>query len=137
VADREPLSGWIADRIADARADAERIAAELVRAGRLTSSEASALADAVDQAIERGRALVGDALQEPQRIFESLRAARPAAAPRDDASGAATSASASADASARIAALEARVAALEAALGALLASTPGARRGGDPDQGDG
>jgi polyhydroxyalkanoate synthesis regulator phasin len=131
-------SDWIAGRIASARADAERIAAELVHAGRLTASEASAIAGAVDQAIERGRALLGDALDEPRRMFASLRSEWMSSASHDAAGAAATSdASApSAAASARIAALEARVAALEAALGAVLAATRGARHG-DGGHGDG
>lgn len=132
-------SDWIAGRIASARADAERIAAELVHAGRLTASEASAIAGAVDQAIERGRALLGDALDEPRRMFASLRSEWMSSASHDAAGAAATSdasASSATDASARIAALEARVAALEAALGAVLAATRGARHG-DGGHGDG
>jgi polyhydroxyalkanoate synthesis regulator phasin len=98
---------WIADRIAGARADAERIVSELVRSGRLSAAEASAVASAVDDAIERGRALVEEALREPRRILASLRTRAAAATddPRD--------ASPAADLAARLAALEARIAALE------------------------
>ena len=102
-------SGWIADRLTSARADAERIARELVRDGRLSSDEVAALASAVDEAVERGRALIGDALREPRRILAGLRqAALDAAARTEDAS----SPAAPDDAAARIASLEARVAAL-------------------------
>lgn len=110
MADREP-SGWVADRLTSARADAERIARELVRDGRLAADEVAALASAVDEAVERGRALIGDALREPRRIVAGLRqAALEAASRAEDASAPA----ASGDASEQIARLEARVAALEA-----------------------
>ena len=110
MADRE-LSGWIADRLTSARADAERIADELVRDGRLSAEEVAALASAVDEAVERGRALIGDALREPRRILAGLRqTALEAAARAEDAPAPASPE----DAAARIARLEARVAALEA-----------------------
>jgi hypothetical protein len=110
LADRE-RSGWIADRLTSARADAERIARELGRDGRLSAEEVAALASAVDEAVERGRTLIGDALREPRRILAGLRqAALEAAARAEDAPVPASPEGAAA----RIARLEARVAALEA-----------------------
>lgn len=125
-ASTEDISGWIADRLASARADAERIARELVRDGRVTADEVAALAAAVDEAVERGRALIGDALREPRRILAGLRqAAANAPARAENASGAPQPE----DPTARITRLEARVAALDALV------TAGAKpaRGGDGD----
>ena len=104
------VTGWIADRLSSARADAERIARELLRDGRLTADEVGALAAAVDEAVERGRALIGDALREPRRIVAGLREATATAVARAKDGAAAPPE----DAAARIARLEARVAALEA-----------------------
>lgn len=109
--DRE-RSGWIADRLTSARADAERIARELVRDGRLSAEEVAALASAVEQAVERGRTLIGEALREPRRILAGLRQAASDASARAD--GTSAGAPAPEDAAARITRLEARVAALEA-----------------------
>jgi hypothetical protein len=123
LADRE-RSGWIADRLTSARADAERIAHELVRDGRLSAEEVASLASAVDEAVERGRTLIGDALREPRRILAGLRqAALEAAARAEDAPAPASPD----DAAARIARLEARVAALEA----LVAGDPKSRGQGE------
>ena len=105
------VTGWIADRLSSARADAERIARELLRDGRLTADEVGALAAAVDEAVERGRALIGDALREPRRIVAGLRRAADDAAAGADVAAAAP---APEEAATRIARLEARVAALEA-----------------------
>lgn len=132
----DDLSGWIADRLTSARVDAERIAGELLRDGRISAEEVEALRAAVERAIERGSALIGDALREPRRILAGLRRATSATARTDEAglprsAGAAaprpdgdpgapdrTSSEAASfaspdDAAARIARLEARVAVLE------------------------
>lgn len=121
--DEEPsdVPGWIADRLGSARRDAERIARELIRDGRITADEVAALASAVDDAVERGRALIGDALREPRRILAGLRRAAAGAASVDEA------APAHEDAAQRIARLEARVAALEA----LLTGVPPSRGAGE------
>jgi hypothetical protein len=109
--DQRDLPGWIADRLTSARTDAERIARELVRDGRITAAEIATLAAAVDEAVERGRALIGDALREPGRILAGLRdATASASAGTDDA----TTRPPPEDADTRIARLEARIAALEA-----------------------
>lgn len=121
------LPGWIADRLASARADAQRVADELVRDGHVTSGEIAALAAAVDDAVERGRVLIGDALREPRRILAGLRQAAAQAEPRPDGAPGASSEAASTDAAARIARLDARVAALEA----LVAGPKGARGEGE------
>jgi hypothetical protein len=73
--------GWWAQRLKDARADAERIAAELVGHGHLTAEQAAALEGAVASAITSGRELLTEALREPARLVETLRrsAARVAA----------------------------------------------------------
>jgi hypothetical protein len=105
------VTGWIADRLSSARADAERIARELLRDGRLGADEVGALAAAVDEAVERGRALIGDALREPRRILAGLREATASAVVRGEEDAAVPPRQ---DAAARIARLEARVAALEA-----------------------
>lgn len=110
--DPSDVPGWIADRLGSARADAERIARELIRDGRITADEVASLASAVDEAVERGRALIGDALREPRRILAGLRqAASDATAHANDASAPPPPPD---DDAARIARLEARVAALEA-----------------------
>lgn len=118
------VPGWIADRLGSARADAQRIARELIRDGRITPDEVAALASAVDEAVERGRTLIGDALREPRRILTGLRrAATNAAASADDAKAPPPAD----DDAARIARLEARVAALEA----LVAGDPRSRGQGE------
>lgn len=105
------LPGWIADRLASARADAQRIAGELVRDGRIDADEVATLAAAVDEAIGRGRALIADALREPRRILAGLRRAGRAESAAD-----AVMSSASPDLAARIARLEERIAALEGSI---------------------
>jgi hypothetical protein len=83
----------------------------LIRDGRITTDEVAALAAAVDEAVERGRTLVADALREPRRLLAGLgRAAAEASARAEDGSAP----PARDDATARIVRLEARVAALEA-----------------------
>jgi DNA-binding MarR family transcriptional regulator len=77
-------AAWLADRLASARSDAERIARELVERGLVTREEAAALAEAVDVAVERGRELVAQALVEPRRLLASLRTEPPASATGDD-----------------------------------------------------
>lgn len=124
-------SRWIADRLAGARADVERIAGELVRGGRLTAIEAAAIGDAVERAIDEGRTLLDEALREPRRILASLRGAAvdaPAAHRPDQAHDARQHGAAADEVAARIARLEARVAALEALL---------ADRSGGRDEGEG
>ncbi|MBY0273730.1 hypothetical protein K2Z84_00200, partial [Candidatus Binatia bacterium] len=59
----DDISGWIADRLTSARVDAERIAGELLRDGRISAEEVAALRAAVEHAIDRGRTLIGDALR--------------------------------------------------------------------------
>ena len=114
------VSGWIADRLASARDDAARIARELLRDGRIGEDEVAALAAAVDEAVERGRVLIGDALHEPRRILAGLRQVALEAAARADAAAPA----AGHDATARVARLEARIAALEALVGGRTAGSP-------------
>lgn len=120
------VSGWIADRLASARDDAARIARELLRDGRIGEDEVAALAAAVDEAVERGRVLIGDALREPRRILAGLRQVALEAAARADAAAPA----AADDATGRLARLEARIAALEALVG-------GRTAGGPRGEGDG
>lgn len=127
--DADERSGWIADRLSRARADAERIARELLRDGRLTADEVTALAGAVDEAVERGRALIGEALREPRRILAGLRQATESAATPGE--GAASPAAE--DAATRIARLEARVAALEALLAGDATRATRAHPGGEGD----
>lgn len=145
----DDLSGWIADRLTSARVDAERIAGELLRDGRISAEEVEALRAAVERAIERGSALIGDALREPRRILAGLRRAATSAAPGADDPGRVRSATETArhqdddpgtpggpaagggtpapdDAAARIARLEARVAVLEALVTRGAESTRGA-----------
>lgn len=118
MSDRE-RSGWIADRLSGARADAERIARELAAKGHLSDAQVEAIAGAVEGAIQRGRELITDALREPQRVLEALR--------RSSAPGAATAADDGDDA--RLASLEERVATLER----LLARPPRTRHGSEGD----
>jgi len=117
VTDRE-RSGWIADRLSAARADAERIARELAAKGHLSDAQVEAIAGAVEDAIERGRELIADALREPQRVLDDLRRSTAPGAAADDAGK-----------DARIAALEERVATLEH----LLAHPPRTRHGSEGD----
>lgn len=65
--------GWWAQRLKGARADAARIAAELVAHGHLSAEQAAALERAVGSAIASGRDLLAEALREPTRLLESLR----------------------------------------------------------------
>jgi hypothetical protein len=106
--------GWIADRLSSARTDAERIARELLRDGRIGADEVATLAAAVDEAVARGRALIENALRAPRRLLTGMRQAASDAAPG---TGAAAATSTTEAPSARIAHLEARVAALEALVG--------------------
>ena len=106
-------SGWLADRLGNARADAERIARELADRGHLTPDQTALIVAAVDAAIVRGRELLADALREPRQLLQSLRATMRAP-----------------DADARIDALEARVASLEEAL---RRAAPRARYGSEGD----
>jgi hypothetical protein len=76
--------GWLVQRLANARADAERIAGELTSGGHLTAEQAAALESAVEAAVAKGRELLGDALREPRRIADALRRR----APRADRGGA-------------------------------------------------
>ena len=106
-------SGWLADRLGNARVDAERIAHELADKGHLTPDQTAIIVAAVDAAIVRGRELLADALREPRRLLQSLRAT-----------------TAPDTAHARIDALEARIASLEEAL---RHAAPRARRGSEGD----
>jgi polyhydroxyalkanoate synthesis regulator phasin len=103
--------GWWAQRLKGARADAARIAAELVAHGHLSDDQAAALEHAVGSAIASGRELLTEALREPARLVEVLR--RSAAAAR---AGGRDSAADVASVEERLERLDERVARLEAAL---------------------
>jgi len=128
----EDEAGWIADRLSSARADAERIGRELVAKGHLTDDQLGAIAGAIDTAIARGRTLIADALREPRRVLDELRAG--VASERDRvASGTpdGTLPDASRGDAARLDALERRIEALERALrNDRPAALPGNRPGG-------
>ena len=100
--------GWWAQRLEGARADAERITAELVARGHLPAEDAAALEAAVASAMRAGRELLTEALREPARLVAALRR------------GAATRSGADATAPARLAEdlrrLDERVARLERTL---------------------
>jgi hypothetical protein len=71
--DEDAPFAWLARRLASARADAARIARELVARGHLAPEQAADLEGAVEAAIRRGRELLAEALREPRRVAESLR----------------------------------------------------------------
>jgi polyhydroxyalkanoate synthesis regulator phasin len=126
LARERDAAGWVADRLTSARADAGRIARELAEKGHLTRAQAAEIAAAVESAIDRGRDLITDALREPRRILDRLRAAGVAGDAHADSTDVATRD----HAAARITALEERVAALEQAL---LHRAPRVRRGSEGD----
>jgi hypothetical protein len=105
--------GWWAQRLKGARADAGRIAAELVARGHLSAEQAAALEGAVASAITSGRDLLAEALREPARLVETL---RQSAAARDAAT---EGPSDSAGLVVRLEEIDARVARLERALSRL------------------
>jgi hypothetical protein len=102
--------GWWAQRLKGARADAGRIAAELVGRGHLSAEQAAALEGAVASAITSGRDLLAEALREPARLVEALRRSAAARA------AAAEGTSDSARLAERLEQLDVRVARLERAL---------------------
>ena len=136
-------SGWLADRLSGARADAARIVRELTDKGHLTPEQATTIAAAVDSAITRGRELVADALREPRRVLDGLRGtttseaeASRATAPSESRDSTSVTTSADVPASipahvqAHLDALEARIVELEAAL---LQARSRARHGSEGD----
>jgi polyhydroxyalkanoate synthesis regulator phasin len=108
--DQDLPVGWWAQRLKGARADASRIAAELVARGHLSAEQATVLEGAVASAITSGRDLLAEALREPARLVETLR--QSAAARAASAEGT----SDSAGLAGRLEELDARVARLERAL---------------------
>jgi hypothetical protein len=120
--------GWWAQRLKGARADAARIAAELVAHGHLSAEQAASLEHAVGAAISIGRELLTDALREPVRLVEALR--RKAASAASGAAEAETPSTAE-----RLDRLDARVARLESVL-VRLGIDPGIGDAGPAGEGD-
>lgn len=121
----DPAIGWLVQRLANARADAARIARELTSRGHLSAEQAAALEGAVAAAVAKGRELLGDALREPRRLADALRS-RGATADRAGTDGG----EATAELAGRVADLAARTAEIEGRLDRLERAADPAGSGG-------